>query len=266
MEKEYYIKGIQKIIADRENLIPLKLGIEKKEHLLYIYSNYLYSEFGMYNLNLDPSGTVDAKRNFYKLLRGNEFDYWLNMGLYPTFKEKKKDYSFWGNLVMDFDSIFLCDHEEAITYLFNEAIEFYKDLIPKSKLDNRTKAFLYLMNGEKQKAKEIFQHEYKHSDSFIRGFAHVLGGILHDDIKLVNKGIGLQINYGGDLHGPNANYHHRATGLAKVALRFGMEPNVSDSRINKKLLEFEKIDYEDIDNLYDALGIEPIVRHSLRNY
>jgi hypothetical protein len=266
MDIDVLKKQINEKIEDRTSFMPIKLGLEKRADLLERYSFSFYGEVGTLNLNLDQNATIYAKQMFYKNLRGIEFDYWLNMGLYPEFKAKKKDYLFFSNIIMHFENIFLCDHEEGIQYLFKEALEFHKNDKLNSKWQKPLFPFLYLMNNDRQKAKDMMQMEYKKADSYSKGIAYVTAGILYDDISLVNKGIAYQINYGGGHTGPEANYHNRATGLAKIALRFGIEPDLSDSRINKKMLEYEKVDYEDIDNMFEALGVEPIMRHKLRNY
>ena len=267
MELEYYKNIINKRLKERDFLFKKTLQIEKKPDFLHIQSLILYSEIGMLNLNLDRNATFQAKQEFFKLLRASEFEIWYETGLYPDLIGNRNPYfKCVSTLSGSIADLFLCDHEEALKYVFNYSFEYEKDRKVKSKFDFIIQSFLFLMIVEKEKAKLILKEEYKRSDEYIRSLANVVGGILYDDLKLINKGINYQINYGTGEHGPEANYHHKATGLAKIALRFGMEPDLSDSRINKKLLEHEKVDYVDIDNLFEALGVEPIMRHSLRNY
>lgn len=267
MEREYYVKLLEEKANDRAFLINKNLNIGKNASMILRYSKSFGSEIGMLKLNLDLNDTIQAKQEYFKLLRGSEFDMWYKYGLYPEIETKRdKKYNFLGRIAFDYPDIFLCDHEEALLYIFN----FVKEGIKKYKIRTKEEfvmtAFIMLVLNEKEKAKILIDENYLKAEAFLKGLGFVVAGILNNNISLVNKGILLQMAYKGVEVGSDAGYHHKATGLAKIALRFGMEPDLSDSRINKKLLEHDNIDYVDIDDLFGALGVEPIVRHKLRNY
>ncbi|WP_428661742.1 hypothetical protein [Runella sp.] len=127
-----------------------------------------------------------------------------------------------------------------------------------------THAFKYMMLGQKNN----FQIHFKSALSKLnyktplqqKGHLYLLEGLQNKDTPLFNEGLSLVLKAfrKNKSEGFMRNFiSYEATAYAKLAIDFGMSIAISDKLINKKLLQPIKVDYEDINEVYQALKMTP---------
>ena len=259
-KRDYYSNGIQTglhSLSAKGNL----------DATLGLASNY--AGLASTELHTNRNSANIAKRYFFKAARALQLYHWYQMDLYkPLYVDLNFKNLFIGPTISDLHLFLLCDHIE-----FKK--DYYKSIeIPKkkSKHDGFCMAHAYklLLEGEIEEAKTALGDAYKKGDSSTKDLGLVLGGIVHQDISLVEKGLDfrrketLRINNG--VFPEDILISDRATAWVKLAQQFGLEPDVSKGMIHEKILEHEDMEFEDIDEVYEAIGLEPIKRYPLRNY
>ncbi len=219
-------------------------------------------------LSLNPDDTISAKKELFKLARATEFNFMWIRGLYPNYvKEYPSEtplVSYTNNYFVGF---LLCDHEEILTKFFQEAKEYINYRIGKNPDIAISYGLIFLMVNEKEKASEYMGELYKKGKYWCKWLGYTIAGILQNDIALIDEAIKQELKIHKKIQGRvYPNYCQRATALVRLAHRFGMSPDISDHRINKKMLEHEKIDFEDIVDLIQLAGLAPQRIYPLKNY
>jgi hypothetical protein len=270
------IETVKRLLFERETERASDLNnsfksLKNNPKLLPIITERAYFDVANYHLNLYPEDTVTAKKLLFKAARGIEFNFWYAADKYPQYKfdTNSNSRNIIGKTNQGFVSLILCDHEDIFVSSFKQMQEYIDkdDKINKNPWVAVAFAFRNLILGEFDEAKYKMDNYYKiNRNEWGLGLANVLLGILNNDIKLINKGIKHEIQLLIKYQKNNFDFSPKATALAKLAMRFGFEPDISSSFINKKMLIHEDVDYEDIDDLFKALGVEPLTRYKLKNY
>jgi hypothetical protein len=270
------IETVKRLLSEREeernnDIINSFKSLTGNPKLLPIITERAYFDVANYHLNLYPEDSVMAKKMLFKAARGIEFGFWYASDKYPQYKfdTNSNSRNIIGKTNQGFVSFILCDHEEIFVSSFKQMQAYIDkdDKINKNPWVAVAFAFRNLILGEKDQAKFNMDNYYKtNRNEWGLGLANVLLGILNNDSKLIDKGIKHEIQLLIKYQKDYFDFSPKATALAKLALRFGFEPDISSSFINKKMLIHEHIDYEDIDNLFEALGVQPFTRYKLKNY
>lgn len=175
---------------------------------------------------------------------------------------------FIGPMISNPHLFLLCDHSSF-------EMDYYDDIdVPKRKLKHvgfcMALAYKYLLKDNIEDAKEALSDAYKKGDIWTKDFALVLGGIVYQDISFVEKGLDFRrkqtLRINGGVFPEDILISDQATAWVKLARQFGLEPDVSKGMIHEKILENEDVEFEDINEVYEAIGLEPIKRYPLRNY
>ena len=126
---------------------------------------------------------------------------------------------------------------------------------------NTAYAIKYLVLGNREKSRQYLELVKKAPDrkkaKTETGYSDVVEGILDNNPELISQGVE-----------KNLKYHHRcetgifkafcleATAMVKLAKMYGFEVNTDSSYIHQGLLQHAPdIVFEDIDEVYEALGI-----------
>jgi hypothetical protein len=114
--------------------------------------------------------------------------------------------------------------------------------------------------GNKTKALEYINNNYKEAIPYFRGLVLTAEGLIKNDTKLIDEGIKYEIFYFKNQGGTGTLFDticENATAWVRLAQLFGFSPNTSSSFIIKDLLIREPTDnYEDFVEFYQALEIE----------
>jgi hypothetical protein len=230
----------------------------KKRTSTFLGFEVEYNRLAKGELILNPENSISAKKFYFKEARVNQLEWWVVDEKYPQYKHQNSNYM---NYVLGSYKIFLSDH-----------IEFYKDFIASlniRKKDHNTNpqkslalALQSFVLGDVTHAKILLGEQYKKlpksgASKLIAVLIYQVEGFLNKCLKNVRNNYEKQ----GALS-PVRGYNEYATFAAKIAMHYGMQPDISDPTINQAMLNFEKIDYEDIDDIYQAYGIEPIKRYN----
>jgi hypothetical protein len=254
-----------------------KDGIKDGLHSLRVIGNLgttlglasSYTQLATLELCTNHVSATWAKRFFFKAARTWQFYQWYRMDMYmPKYADSDPKNPFIGPTISNLHLFLLCDYHDFKT-------DYYADIeIPKKKIKHvgfsMALAYKLLLKGEMEDAKIALGDAYKTGDTSTKDLALVLGGIVHQDISLIEKGLAyrrnetLRINNG--ILPEDILISDRATAWVKLARQFGLEPNISKGMIHEKILEHEDMEFEDIDEVYEAIGLEPIKRYPLKNY
>jgi hypothetical protein len=228
-----------------------------------------YAELGRLELYENHFSATQSKRYFFKAARAWQLYQWYHMDLYnPKHIDLNPKNLFVGPVISKPHFFLLCDHDNLKADYYS-SIEIPKK-IPKRAGFYISIAYKLLLKGEMEEAKIVLGDAYKKGDTFTKDFALVLGGIVYKDISLIEKGLAyrrnetLRINNG--VFPEDVLISDQATAWVKLARQFGLEPDISKGMIHEKILEHEDMEFEDIDEVYEAIGLEPIKRYPLRNY
>ena len=215
------------------------------------------NELAKGELILNPENSISAKKYYFKESRVEQPRWWVVDEKYPQYKYHNPNFM---NFVLGSYKIFLSDH-----------IEFYKDFIASlyiRKKDHNTNpqkslalALQSFLLGDVAQAKILLGEQYEKLPK--SGASNLIAALIYQDEGFLNKCFkNLKNIYEkqGALS-PFRGYNEYATFAAKIAMHYGMQPDISDPIINKAMLNFEKIDYEDIDDIYKAYDIEPVKRY-----
>jgi hypothetical protein len=217
-----------------------------------------YNRLAKGELILNSENSVSAIKYYFKETKVEQLRWWVVDEKYPQYKYQNPNFM---NFVLGSHKIFLSDH-----------IEFYKDFIaslyirkkdystnPQKSLALALQSFVL---GDVAQAKILLGEHYKKSPN--GGANNLIAALIYQDEGFLNKYLKNVRNYyekQGALS-PFRGYSEYATFAAKIAMHYGMQPDISDPTINKAMLNFEKIDFEDIDDIYKAYDIEPIKRYN----
>lgn len=219
-------------------------------------------------LNLHPEENIDqVKKMYFRAARASQLAWWYNMNLLVDYgyEVSLTRNSTSPHIFMDYPKFLLCGSTELSKVHFAHVLNVFSD---KRKNDGVAiiYAFLYLMNGRMDEAKEKVTGLEMKMEAGIKPFAYMVKGILLNEPKICNDALlmsyKIERKYSGDIY----DYHPTTTALAKLALNFGVDIDTSHPTINKRMLEDEKPDYTDIDEYFGQLGIEPLNRVKLSNY
>jgi hypothetical protein len=217
-----------------------------------IRSSYLF--IAIYNLLLDESS--EAKKYFFKGAK-------ITCETFSIFKEnrypnliKKETPPFTALFVNSFLDAILCDSEELLMD-YARTIEDMGMMDPPFNYEiTYAMKYLVLENFEKAKEHAVKAHQPKYFKLPYKGFSHVVMGILEKNVDLVNEGIALRLKH-HERENKNSIFYStsiEATALAKLAIQFGLSPDISSAFINKALLQKDTaIQYEGIDEILNAL-------------
>lgn len=258
--KNYYEEYLQK----EDGMILKSLTLKKESKYLSRFSYAFGADRAIQLLHLYPNDTKIAKALYFKTARGHEYELHELLGKYPQYPPTSRTsitglmHSIWPYLV-------LCDHEEILMSVINE-MQAHHTFKANSKDPDVLKpyAFFQMMNGNFDETERVYGDYYRKSKFWGKALSLVMMGIVRNDIKLINEGIKFEISQVKN----NTDYLYwtNILALAKLAMRFGYELDVSGPRYIYNMIIKENVDYEDIDNLFEALGVEPVTRYKLKNY
>jgi hypothetical protein len=243
----------------------------RKEHLIKIkrYRNIDALTFGLSIPSTFESIALayvclqkiaEAKKYFYKSAS-------ITAETFRIFKEnhysnllKSEKLPFTALFGLSFPDVIVCDSEEL---LISYASVIYPTGEPSPGLEFNHEiglAMKYLILQDYDKAIYHAQnaHQPEHFELPYKGFSHVIMGILQKDILLINQGILFCLNRHKREQKDSMFYSIslEATALAKLATRYGFQPDISSKFIHKGLLEKQEgIIYEGIDDILKALEI-----------
>lgn len=258
--KNHYEEYLQK----EDNMILKNLSTQKESKYLSRFSVAFGAERAIQLLHFNPNETKIAKALYFKSARGHKYELHELLGKYPQFPPTSRTHitgimhSIWPYLI-------LCDHEEILMSVIAEMQAHHTYKVNSKDPDVlKPYAFFQMMNGNFDETVRVFGDYYKKTKFWGKALSFVMMGIATNDIKLINDGIKFEINQVKN----NTDYLYwtNILALAKLAMRFGYEPDVSGPRFIYNVLIKENVDYEDIDNLFEALGLEPVTRYNLKNY
>lgn len=231
--------------------------------------NYNYAELANLALCTDRNSATIAKRYFFKAARSWQLYNWYHLDMYkPKYVYLNPKNPFIGPMLINPEFFLLCDFED-----FRR--DYYSSVeIPKRKLKHAGfcmgLAHKFLLMGEKEEAKLALGDAYRKGDATTKDFALLLGGIVNEDISLIEKGLAFRrketIRINNGTLPEDILMSDRVTAWVKLARQFGLEPDITKGMIHEKILEHEDMEFEDIDEVYEAIGLEPIKRYPLRNY
>jgi hypothetical protein len=255
-EAENYIEKRRDNLYDSNKLIFVP-------HRLMSVTKHKF-DIANYCLNKNPKETISAKKNYFQFCRGIQFEFHCAEGHYPKFSEYTWDLG--GTMGNYFETFLLSDHDQLVLDFFQQI----ESLGGKGTKYGNALAYSlkYILLGQKDKAQEQINICNNKFDTYTKGRYLVFRGILEQNNNLVNQGINHCIKQSTrkQILDFLKNYSPQATALAKLAIMNGMNPDISSPLINKGMIVKEKVDYEDIDDLYKRVGVEPIVHYSLKNY
>lgn len=218
-------------------------------------------------LNLEPDQkTTEIKKMYFKAARSSQLAWWFNMNLLVSLGHKTNISSNTtsAHIFMDYPKFLLSGNAELVKVHYAHVSKVVSD---KRKNDGTSiiYAFLNLINGNFDEAKKRVENIELKVEAGIKPFAMMVKGILVNDLELCNSAISLN-NKIRKKFGNVYDYHPTSTALAKLGLDFQMNVDITSPEINKRMLEFQEIEFEDIDNYFEMLGIEPLNRVSLKNF
>jgi tetratricopeptide (TPR) repeat protein len=249
---QYYSKDLSEHIIDIQKF----KEVRATTWALSIRSSYNFIAMAYLFLNK----LNQAKRYFYKAaeITSQTFDI-FKQNRYPNLIKSEK-LPFTSLFVKSFLDAILCDSEEL---LISYASVIYPTGEPSPGLEFNHEiglAMKYLILQDYDKAIYHAQnaHQPEHFELPYKGFSHVIMGILQKDILLINQGILFCLNRHKREQKDSMFYSIslEATALAKLATRYGFQPDISSKFIHKGLLEKQEgIIYEGIDDILKALEI-----------
>jgi hypothetical protein len=214
-----------------------------------------YLSFG--EIYVFENNIVAAKKEYCKAAKlAIEYYDIYRSNRYPNLiRHKQPIFAYAGTMmaaILCDDELILKEYAETIAYEGHPAMRY-------EVMTNITHALKYLLLNDFEKSKEYVEliHLSKHFQSHFRGFSHIVKGILENDVELVNEGILHRIKY-YKRHNPKGSAYCecsvQATALAKLAMLYGLKPNVDSAFIHKGLLaKTEGIEYEGIEEILNAL-------------
>lgn len=233
-------------------------------------SYYLTSEYNRLAnilLNKDEENYKKSKNLYYKYCRGIEFDYWISKEFYPHLRINK-EFNLHGTFGNNFHIFILCDHDVAVREILNEMehISQFKD----TKQMMLFNAFKFILNDNLSKSREYFELYNHRYDKWTKVQYMAVKGILENDVNFINQGIKLAIKEDTSqmVNQPEflKKYSPKATAVAKLAIKYGLQPDISSKLINQHLLIHEPMLFEDINDLFEKINIVPIKSYDLKNY
>lgn len=266
MNIENLIESIKEDISKREAISFLN---EKPDYIAARISSLIDTYYRLANviLNQNDANYKLAKKLYYKKCREVEFDYWIGKEYYPQLATGK-EFNLHGSVGNYFDAFILCDHDVVINEILNEM-----EHISQFKKDKRLFlffAFKYVLKKDLEQANEYFKLFKDRFDSWNKVQYLAVKGILENDVEIIDQGIKLAIKQDTTkmVNQPEflKKYSPKATAVAKLALKFGLKPDISSKLINKQLLMHEQMEFEDIDDLFLKINIVPFKKYSLKNY
>jgi hypothetical protein len=258
--KNDYYEYLQK----EDGMILKSLVTQRESQYLSTFSETFGAERAIALLHFNPNDTKIAKALYFKSARGHEFELHQLLGKYPLFPLSVQT-SIAGKLYNIWPYLVLCDHEEIFMSVIKEMQPHHTFKVNSKDPDVlKPYAFFQMINGNFDETERVYGDYYRKSKFWSKALSLVMMGIVRNDIKLINEGIKFEISQVKN----NTDYLYwtNILALAKLAMRFGYEPDVSGPRFIHNMLIKENVDYEDIDNLFDALGIVPVTRYNLKNY
>jgi len=217
-----------------------------------------YRQLGLIEL-IKNSDKATFKKNFYKSSKVSELRFKVAKGLFPKIEIGKP--TIWGTLYKTIGGVLLSDSVPLLYSFFEVIDDVGGDEVRKGYHYNTAYAIKYLVLGNREKSRHYLELVKKATDrrkaKTETGYSDVVEGILDNNPELISLGIE-----------KNLKYHHRcetgifkafcleATAMVKLAKMYGFEVNTDSSYIHQGLLQHEPdIVFEDIDEVYEALGI-----------
>ncbi|MEA5460547.1 hypothetical protein VB796_15940 [Arcicella sp. LKC2W] len=235
--------------------------LTKKKNFQSVLFNNSYLFIASRDIILN-SEIFEAKKAYYKASKVSLLGIKLLHNHYPQYKwNEQPPPSLWGTLHWGIIPLLLADNEEDL-YEFATISELIEGSLESKHYVAMGYALKYLLLGDKAKAKEKMGDYYSKTDTYGRGLAYVVAGILHSDLAMINEGIEYEIKYFRSMV-KNWEYPmfaficEPATAWVKLAQLHGFEPDTSNELINKELLiKHNNIIFDDIIDIYEALEIE----------
>jgi hypothetical protein len=257
----------ERLEEERQYLIDhLKLLRKFKEVRCQTWGGGMRSHYYfMATFSLILGDVIQAKKYYYKAALINvEIRKIFKENRYPNLK-KSEELNFTGLFGTSFIHVLLCDSDDLLLE-FATIIEPGNNRYPEFNL-HITSAMKYLvledferarLHAEEANKQKYFKLPYK-------GFSKVVLGILNKDVVMVNEGIQHRINhYKKENSDSILKISDEANALAKLAIRFGMQPDISSQYMNRDVIEkSEGISYEGVDEILDALAVADKKNRSL---
>ncbi|WP_028664943.1 hypothetical protein [Runella zeae] len=217
-----------------------------------------YQMIGLIEL-MNEDNRFNAKKYLYKSAKVEELQFKVAKGLLPKIEIDKP--TIWGTLYKTIGVVLLSDSVPLLYSFFEVIDDVGGDEVRKGYHYNTAYAIKYLVLGNRDKSRHYLELAQKAADrkkaKTETGYSDVVEGILDSNPELISQGIE-----------KNLKYHHRcetgifkafcleATAMVKLAKMYGFEVSTDSSYIHQGLLQHDPdIVFEDIDEVYEALGI-----------
>ena len=236
-----------------------RLHISKSPKALMGYIGH-YDYLAKGELILDPENSLASKAFYFKKGRVDQLEWWVLSGEYPQYQ--LSDPAFAVYLLQTSVAIFLSDHVTFFKDFLTSVYQLKNDYTPEP---GKTLAlsFQSFLREDVNLAKSIFERKFKTPNKFKSSFSYLLAGLLYQEPSYLD----LALKHTRKIYEKQGalsmfrGYSEYSTYIAKLAIYYGFEPDISDPIINKAMLKTEKVDYQDIDDVYNAYDIVPIVSY-----
>ena len=218
-----------------------------------------YNTIGLGELVLHSQDIVTAKKYFFKAGKSQLLYLYLYKGYYPKYIYDDIP-SFVATVFYGVMPILLCDNEELLVNFIKPLTRLETEIYTDKEDIAICFALKYLLLNNSENANEALGESYLTAKRLCKYLGLVIAGILKKDLQLIKRGIDGEIkrHKKSNKHSMFYSISQEATAWVKLAKRFGFEPDLNSSFINKELLETsQNIKYEDITEVYKALDIIP---------
>lgn len=219
-----------------------------------------YKRMGLLEL-IQNKNLTDSKKYLYKSAKLLELEFKMSKKSLPHLPLEMEKPTIWGSLGRGIPYVLLSDSVPLLYSFFEVIDDVGGDEVRKGYHYNTAYAIKYLVLGNREKSRHYLELAKKAPDrkkaKTETGYSDVVEGILDSKPDLISQGIE-----------KNIKYHHRgeigifkafcleATAMVKLAKMYGFEVNTDSSYIHQGLVQHDPdIVFEDIDEVYDALGI-----------
>jgi hypothetical protein len=219
-----------------------------------------YHDLAKGELILDSENSLTSKQYYFKKSRAEQLRWWVFSGEYPQYILSDPAFSVY--LLQTSVAIFLSDHVTFFKDFLTSVYQLKNDYTPEP-AKTAALSFQSFLREDVNLAKSIFERKFKTPDKYKSSFSYLLAGLLYQEPSYID----FAIKHTRKIYEKQGalsmfrGYSEYSTYIAKLAIYYGFEPDISDSIINKAMLKTEKVDYQEIDDIYNAYDIEPIIKY-----
>ena len=257
--EEIYTETIKSEFLNSWNTGIIRLETSKTIGSLIGRSMYL-NKLANGELILDAENSLASKEYYFKQGRVEQLRWWVFSGEYPQYKLSDPVFAVY--LLQTSVAIFLSDHVTFFKDFLTSVYQLKNDFTPEPG-KTLALAFQSFLREDITLGKTIFERKFKTPDKYKSSFSYLLAGLLYQEPSYIELALkhNRKIYEKQDALSMFRGYSEYSTYIAKLAMYYGFKPDISDSIINKAMLKTEKVDYQDIDDVYNAFDIEPIKRY-----